>query len=131
MYKTLCFAVLLAALAPLAGCGQSADTLAQQQVDQLNELADAMESGADNAELDAIGQRMKTTEQAIKDLSLSDAEKQRLAEKYGEELGKATARVMKAGMSKMGGMMKGMMEGMSQGMQGNMPEGFPQPPKLP
>ena len=134
MYKTLCFAMLLAALVPLAGCGQSADSLVQQQVDQMNELADALESGADKATLDEIGQRMKTNDQAIKDLNLSDAEKQRLSEKFGEEAGKATARVMKASMSKMGGMMEGVMKGMSEGMQGKMPEmpkGFPQPPKVP
>ncbi len=128
MYKSWCSLVLLVALVPLSGCGPSADTLMQQQIDQLNELADAIESGADQAKLDEIGQRMKQTKSTIDGLNLSDAQKKRLAEEYGEATVKATARLARANMTKMGGMFQRMIEGLQQGMQG-MPNGFGGPPK--
>jgi len=130
MCKKLSWTVLLVALLPLVGCGQSADDLVLQQIDQMNEYADAIEAGSDKAEIEAIGKRMKETEKALEDLNLSDDEKKALAEKHGEEMGKAVTRVMKAGMSQLGEAMQGMMKGM-QGQTPKLPDGFPQPPKLP
>ena len=121
MYKSLCLAVVLGALVALTGCGRSPDALVEQQIGQMNEWADAIEAGADQAKIDAIEERLTETKKALEELDLSDAEKKKLAEKYGEELGKATARVMKASMSKMGGMMEGMMKGMKEGLKKEMP----------
>lgn len=130
MYKTIYSTVVLIALVPLAGCGQSADGLFQQQVDQLNELADAFEVGAEQAEIDAIEKRMKEAKEAFDGLNLSDDEKKRLIEKYGEEMTEASARLMKAQISKMGGAMKGMIKGMEGNMPA-MPKGFDKMPPLP
>lgn len=130
MCKMIYSTVVLIALVSLAGCGESADSLVQQQVDQLNELADALEAGAEQAEIDAIEERMKETKEASDGLNLSADEKKRLTEKYGEEEVKAAGRVMKAKMSKMGGAMQGMIEGMK-GKMPAMPEGFGKMPQLP
>lgn len=132
MCKKPSLILLIVALLPLAGCGRSADDLMRQQIAQLNAYADALESGADQAEVKAIDQRMRETQEALDNLNLSDEKKKELAEKHGEELGKALGRVMKAGMKQMGGMMQGMTQGMMQGMQGDtpkLPEGFPKPPE--
>ncbi|MBN2477218.1 MAG: hypothetical protein JXB62_21600 [Pirellulales bacterium] len=130
MHKTLGLTVLLLALVPLTGCAPSADDLMQQHIDQFNKLADAMESGADQAKLDAVAEEMKLTKEAIEGLKLSDAEKKRLAEKYGKEAKEAGERVMKATMKKMGGAMQGMMKGLQDEMQ-NMPKGLGEPPQMP
>lgn len=111
VYKALCSTVVLVALAALGGCSKSGDSLTQQHIDQMNELADALEAKADQAKLDEISKRMKETAEAIKDLDLSDAQREKLAEKYGAEMGKATARLMKA----MGGKM----------MKDLLPKGMP------
>ncbi len=121
MYKMIYATVLLTALVPLAGCGQSGDSLAQQQVDQLNELADAMEAKSEQAKIDAIQKRIDATKKAADDLNLSDDAKKKLAEKYGPELTKAMGRVVKVQMSQMQGAMQGAMQGMMQGMEKNMP----------
>ncbi len=129
MSKVLCCGVLLVALVPLMGCSPSPDTLVQRQIDEMNELAEAIESGVDQAKLDAIGKRMQQTKSALEDLDLSDEEKKRLAEKYGKATMEAAARLAKANMSKMGGVMQGMMKGLQQGMQGlqGMPAGLAMP----
>ncbi|HYW79594.1 MAG TPA: hypothetical protein VE890_08455 [Thermoguttaceae bacterium] len=130
MYKIIYSTVVLVALVPLTGCGQSADDLAQTQIDQLNALADAIESGAEQAEIDAIQQKMKAAKDALDGMQLSDEEKKKLAETHSEEMTKALGRLMKANMSKMGGAMKGMMENMP-GQMPPMPEGFGEMPQLP
>ena len=122
--------VLLGVLVSAIGCSPSADSLVQRQIGELNELADALEGGADQAKLDAIGERMKETKTALDNLDIPAAEKKRLAEKYAKPASEALARVAKASMSKMGGMMEGMMQGFQGGAQG-FPQGFPKPPKLP
>ena len=129
MYKVLCGSIMAVFLMSQCGCGPSADTLAQQQIDQLNELADAMESGAEKAELEAINKRMEETNKAIKDMDLSDAEKERLTEEFSTEMTEATARVTKAGMSQMQEQMKGMMPDMPD--MPDMSKGMPGMPKMP
>jgi hypothetical protein len=126
MYKVLCSSIMAVVLMSQCGCGPSADTLARQQIDQLNELADAMESDAKKAELEAINKRMEETNKAIKDMDLSDAEKERLTEAFGTEMTKATARVAKAGMAQMQEQMKELMPNMP-----NMPAMPMEMPNLP
>ena len=101
VYKALCSTVVLVALAALGGCSKNADSLTQKHIDQMNELADAIEAKADQAKIEEISKRMNETAEAIKDLDLSEAERKKLAEKYGAEMKKATARLMSA----MGGKM--------------------------
>lgn len=126
MYKVLCSAVVLLGLVSLVGCGPDPDALMQRQIDEMNELADALESGAAQAKLDAIGQRLKETKTAAEGLDLSDEEKKRLLEKYGTAAAKATARLAQASLSKMGGAMKEMANEFQQGMQ-SMPKSFGMP----
>jgi uncharacterized protein YktA (UPF0223 family) len=126
MYKVFCGSMMAVVLMLQCGCGQSADTLMQQQVDQLNELADAMESGAETAKIEEINKRMKETAEALKGLNISDAEEKRLGEKFNTEVTEATARVAKANMSQMQERMKGMMPDMP-----DMPDMSKGMPKLP
>ena len=112
----------LIALVLLAGCGQSADSLVQQQVDQWHELADAMEAGAEQTEIDAIQQRMQVTTKAIRALNLSDGQEERLAKNYGGQIAMALPRVMQARMSKPDGAAEEMNR-MIEGMRGNRPIG--------
>jgi len=116
MYKMLMSSVVVVALVSLTGCGESADTLAQRQIDHLNELADVMEAGADKAKIRAIQERMEETTTAMKELDLSDEEEERLTKEYGPKLAEAMARVAKAGMSEMQEQMKGVMESMPKKM---------------
>ncbi len=123
MYKVLCGSILAVVLTSLCGCSPSADTLVQRRIDQLNELADAMESGAEKAKLEELGERVQETTKAVEALELSDAEKKRLAKKYGTQAAKAAARVAKAGMSELQDKMKGMISKMPA-----MPKGMPSLP---
>ncbi len=117
MYKVLCCSILAVFLVSLCGCGASGDALAKQRIADLNELADAFESGAEEAKIDEISERMEKTGKAFDELGLSDAQKKELDEKYATEMIKALARVTKAGMAQRQEKMKGMMPGMP-----NMPD---------
>ncbi len=112
MYKVLCGSILAVFLVSLCGCGASGDALAKQQIAELNELADAFESGAEEAKIDEISERMEKTGKAFDELGLSDAQKKELDEKYATEMIKAQARIKKAAVSQMQEKMKGMMPGM-------------------
>lgn len=48
-FRKLSLVVIVGAVLPLTGCGQDADGLAQQQIDEMNELAAALEAGASMA----------------------------------------------------------------------------------
>ena len=122
MYKMVCSMVALGALTPLIGCGQSADGLFQQQVDQLNALADAMEAGAEQAKIDEIQKQVKETGEALDALGLSEDEVKKVGEKYKEEMVKALGRVMKAQLPSMDDM---------KGKMPPMPSGFGEMPKFP
>ena len=118
--------VMIAALLPLAGCGQNPDSLAQQQIAEMNELADALEAGAEKAELEKIRDRMQQTKADLENLELSDDEKKELANKYGEELKQAALRLVQASAKQMDGMMRGMTNGAPPQAPG-LPAGFPAP----
>ena len=112
-------------LAPLglllaAGCGSSADSLMRQQIDAMNDLADAVEKGASESEMTAIKSRMESIAEKMEKLSPSDAEKKRLMEKYKDDMAKATGRMMQAMMGQMGGAL-GQAMGEAMGGPGGMP----------
>lgn len=129
MCKRILSLVLFAALLPLAGCGgQNAESLIQEQIAQLNSYADALESGADETQLESIQGQMEKTKTALDNLKLSDEEKQKLGDKYGKQLTEAAQRVMLAGRKKMGGMMQGAKKRMPVPTPGS-PDGMPKSPK--
>ncbi len=117
MRKAAYVSVLLVAVVPLVGCGKNADSLITQQIADINQLADALESGAEQSKIEALTDRMNATVKALEDLSLSQEEKNKLTEKHGAELLAARTRLTKAMASRMGGMMKGMAES----LKGNLP----------
>jgi hypothetical protein len=81
-------------LAGISGCGSAGDSLAKDHIQITNELADALEKGADAAKLQEIQNRAKESTRKIE--ALPEAERKALEEKYKDELQKANARVMAA-----------------------------------
>jgi len=80
----------------VGGCGSSADSLMKEQIKLMNEMADAVESGADQSKIDAIGKKMKENEEKFNGLKLSEEEKKKLVEKYNDDIAKAVTRMMGA-----------------------------------
>jgi hypothetical protein len=76
------------------GCGSANDSLAKDHIRLTNELADALEKGADATKLQEIQNRAKESTKKIE--ALPEAERKALEEKYKDELQKANARVMAA-----------------------------------
>lgn len=78
------------------GCGQSeADRLMQKQIKLMNDSADAMQDGSieDMFELQS---EMVENAKKMAALDLSEAEMKQLANKYEDEINKATSRIQKA-----------------------------------
>ena len=102
MKKMMIFGALSLSLCLLSGCGGASgpDGLMQEQIDSMNELADAIESGADKSKIEAIQKQMKETEKKLDALKLSDAEKKKLVEKYKDKIAEATGRMMGAALKK-------------------------------
>ena len=129
MTKSLYLPLLLLGMLTLTGCGNKADSLMQQSIDDMNKFADAMESGADGkTELKTFQERMEKTGEALEALNLSDKEKEALKEKHKDKLEAAAKRMAKA---MFGGMGQGMMQGMLENMNSNMPANMPQMPASP
>jgi hypothetical protein len=95
-------------LCGLSGCGSSADSLMKDQINLMNEMADAIEKGEPEAKLQTLKQRGEEIEKKMKAMNISDAEKKRLEEKYKDDLTKALGRLLKAGMEKGGKDLKGL-----------------------
>ena len=127
MYKALGLTLLLVALLPLAGCGNSADSLAKQHIADMNRLADALEAGKSPAELASIEKSMKATAERLESLNLSPEEKAELATKYAGPMTQAAMRVMAAGAKRAG---KEMPEMPKMPKMPKMPE-MPKPPGSP
>jgi hypothetical protein len=77
-----------------AGCADSADSLALQQIDNYNKLADAIETDKPTADLQASYDQIYDTNERMK--SLSASEKRRMIEKYAPEFAKMLQRVVAA-----------------------------------
>jgi hypothetical protein len=95
---TVCGLVLVVGV---NGCGSSSDSLMKDQIALMNELADALEHGADASKIEALTKKSTENGEKLKALNLSEAEMNKLGEKYKDELAKATTRLANA-------MMKGM-----------------------
>jgi HAMP domain-containing protein len=130
MSRPFLVTIVLSGLVVLGGCGNNADSLVEKQIAEMDQLADAIESGADQADIEAIGEQLKETGEALEELGLSDKEKEALQEKYDDEITAAQAKLTKALTEQMGEEMQGMMEGMMKNM-GAQPQGMPAMPKLP
>ena len=102
MYKALGLTLLLVVLAPLAGCGNSAESLFKQQIADMNRLADALEAGKSPAELASIEKSMKATAERLESLNLPPEEKAELATKYAGPMMQAAMRLMAAGAKRAG-----------------------------
>ncbi len=105
MKKAVILSGVCLALFALSGCGSSADSLIQQQIKVMNDLADAMEA-KDEAKVKQIEAQMKELQKQMKEIKLSEADQKALAEKHKDALMKATGRLMGAALK--GGGLPGM-----------------------
>jgi hypothetical protein len=106
LFVTVCGVVLVASV---SGCGSSGDSLMKDQIALMNELADALENGADQSKVEALTKKSTENGEKLKALNLSEAEMNKLGERYKDELAKATTRLANAmmkGMSKQVGEVK-------------------------
>jgi hypothetical protein len=96
MKKFLLVACGLVLIAGVSGCGSSADSLWKDQIKLMNELADALESGAAQSKIDDIGKKIKDNDEKLKALKLSDTDRRKLLVKYKDDMAKASKRVLAA-----------------------------------
>jgi hypothetical protein len=75
------------------GCDSENDSLIKVQIQFTNELADALEKGADPSNILEIQKRAAVNTKKIE--ALPEDERKRLTEKYKDDLEKATARMFK------------------------------------
>jgi peptidoglycan hydrolase CwlO-like protein len=97
------FAIMIAT----SGCGSSADSLINDMIRCMNEMADPMEKSAPKEKLDQIKSRMEDIDKKMKALNLSEDEKKKLMEKHKDALEKAGKRMAEAMMKNVGNMMPG------------------------
>jgi hypothetical protein len=97
MQRVIVAGVLLV-LCGVSGCGSGADGVVKAQVKTMNDLANALEANASEAEVDTIQKRLDHLRENLNDLKLSEAEERKLMEKYQPEMERATQRVMNATM---------------------------------
>jgi hypothetical protein len=95
--KFLILGIACLFLVGVSGCGTPADNLMKEKISLMNQMADALEKG-DKAKAEEIDKKGKELEKKMEDLKLSDEEKKKLTEKYKDEITKAVARVLAAGM---------------------------------
>ncbi len=92
----------------LSGCSGNADGLVQEQIKDMNDLAQAIETNAPDATLKDLQQKMQDTGKKLDDLKLSDDDKKKLIEAHKDEITKASTRLVKAMMGKAGRQLPGM-----------------------
>ena len=100
MKKLLGLGSIALLLFAVSGCGANADSLVQEQIKEMNDLAQAMETNAPDSTIKDIQKKMEDTNQKLKDLKVSDEEGKKLADKYKDDLTKALQRLLKAAMTK-------------------------------
>lgn len=99
MFRILCAVGLIAITLSVAGCGNSNDTLIENQIRDMNAMADAIEKGASEEEIKKIEERMKENEQQLEALDLTKAEQEELMKKHSDAIEKASERMMNAMMA--------------------------------
>jgi hypothetical protein len=87
----------------LCGCGSSpGDSLMNDMIRCMNELADAIEKKVPEDKLTAIQTRMKELGEKLDALKLSEDDKNKLVEKHRDAMAKAAERMQKAMMGQLG-----------------------------
>ena len=122
MKKLFTLLGLFLLLCGVSGCGSSADSLVKEQIQNMNNLAEALENKAPDSKISELSEKYKATDQKLNDLKLSDEEKKAVMEKNKDEYGKAAIRLAKASFGKTMGDMFG------KGFGGGLP-GMPNPAK--
>jgi hypothetical protein len=94
--KTLTFLLALMLLPGLSGCTGAADSLLEEQIHYMNELADALNNGAPDSKIFEIKAKIQESGRKLQDLKLSEQEKKLLGERHRLELQRASQRVDEA-----------------------------------
>jgi len=97
LWLGVAFAVLFA-----VGCGSPADNLMKDTINLMNQMADAIEK-KDEAKIKDLQKKIEENGKKLEELKLSADEKKKLEEKYKDDLTKAAAKVLAAGMKAAGG----------------------------
>lgn len=99
--KRLVLGSLLLLLCSSSGCSSnSADSLMTEEIKNLNELAEALETKAPEAKVNELQSKLRDTNKKIEALKLSEDEKKKLVERHRDEMAKASMRFAKASMNK-------------------------------
>lgn len=106
MKKALVLAGLAWLLVGVSGCGSSADRLVKDQIQAMNDLADALEAKAPPDKLMALQNRLRDITDQWKALNLSDSARKDLLAKHQQELTKAGMRLGQAALGNAAGQMK-------------------------
>lgn len=108
--------ISLVALA--VGCAPSPDSLVKQQVDCMNDMADAIEDGASEKEVEKLKTRAESISEKLDEMELTEEEKRELFERHREEIEAAMRRLQEAALARMTNNLK-------EGMMGPGGSGFP------
>jgi len=87
---------MLVAVCAVSGCGASADSLMQSEIQTLNSLAEAYETKAPEAKISELKKQQEENNQKFAELKLSDDETKKLKDRYKDELVKALAKYTSA-----------------------------------
>jgi hypothetical protein len=98
MRRVIVAGVLLV-LGGLCGCGSGPDGVVKAQIKTTNDLANALESNAPEADVQEIQKRLDHLRGQLSGLKLSETEEKKLMEKYQPEMEAATQRLMTATMT--------------------------------
>jgi hypothetical protein len=92
MRRTLCLGGVALLLFAVSGCG-GADSLVQEQIKDMNDLAKAFETNAPESVVRNLQKKTEETGKKLQDLKLSDEELKNLIERHKDALLAATVRL--------------------------------------
>ncbi|MBN1909363.1 MAG: hypothetical protein JW818_06470 [Pirellulales bacterium] len=131
--RIACYAVGFGLIALFAGCDleNKAESLIKEDIQLMNKLADAIESGASRDEIKALAKKLEETEEALDKVMVTKAEKERLEREYSASLRKASARIDEAKMARSHTQMLNRMEEIQNTFKKTPRPHMLQPPKEP
>lgn len=99
MKRLTALGIVTVLLMATTGCAKSPDALMKQGIDQMNDLAVALEKKESPDRIKSLAEKLKSTLEKLDGLKISEDEKKKLGEKYKDDLGKAAIKLMSAALA--------------------------------